>query len=133
MDVNVENIMQEIKNEIKAKGYSNDMLSFDDIIIDSSSMNVTKFDKIKFEENLYDANHEWQVNSYRMIQGNKVSVFFKKVLRKCMYFFVDPIVNSQNGFNASLVRMMNQMSCYIDEQNKEIEELKKRIDKLEGK
>jgi ferritin len=46
---------------------------------------------------------------------------------------VEPIVMAQDGFNASLVRMMNQMSCYIDEQNKEIEDLKKLIEKLESK
>jgi hypothetical protein len=46
---------------------------------------------------------------------------------------VEPIVMAQDGFNASLVRMMNQMSCYIDEQNKEIEDLKKRIEKLENR
>jgi hypothetical protein len=79
------------------------------------------------------ANHEWEVNPNRPLQGNKVTVFFKKVIRKLVYFFVEPIVMAQDGFNASLVRMMNQMSCYIDEQNKEIEDLKKRIEKLESK
>lgn len=37
---------------------------------------------------------------------------------------------AQDGFNASLVRLMNQMGCYIDEQNKEIAELKKQIEEL---
>ena len=115
--INVQDIMKEIKKEIEVKGYTNDL---------------NKFDKVKFNEDLYVANHEWEVNPYRPLQGNKAAVFFKKVIRKLVYFFVEPIVMAQDGFNASLVRLMNQMGCYIDEQNKEIAELKKQIEELKG-
>lgn len=131
-NLNIEEIMSQIKKDIEVKGYTNDLLSFDDVIVDVSSMNVNKFDKVRFNEDLYVANHEWEVNPYRPIQGNKVTVFIKKAIRKCVYFFVEPIVMAQDGFNASLVRMMNQMGCYIDEQNKEIAELKKQIEELKG-
>ena len=131
-NLNIEEIMSQIKKDIEVKGYTNDLLSFDDVIVDVSSMNVNKFDKVKFNEDLYVANHEWEVNPYRPIQRNKVTVFIKKAIRKCVYFFVEPIVMAQDGFNASLVRMMNQMGCYIDEQNKEIAELKKQIEELKG-
>ena len=132
-NINIENIMEQIKNDISAKGYTNDLLSFDDVVVDVSSMNVLKFDRVKFNEDLYVANHEWEVNPYRPLHGGKVRVFFRKVIRKLVYFFVEPIVMAQDGFNASIVRMMNQMSCYIDEQNKEIESLKAKISELEGK
>jgi len=35
-DINIELIMQEIKAGIKEKGYTNDLLSFNDIVIDTS-------------------------------------------------------------------------------------------------
>ena len=38
--INVESIMKEIKKEIEVKGYTNDLLSFDDVIVDVGSMNV---------------------------------------------------------------------------------------------
>jgi hypothetical protein len=123
--VNVNEIMKEIRNDIQEKGYTNDMLSFDDVIVDVGTGQVTKFDKVKFNEEIFNINHEWNV------QGGKVSVFFKKVIRRLVYFFVEPIVLAQDGFNASLVRMMNQMNCYIDEQNEQIKELKEKIDELE--
>ena len=126
--INVESIMKEIKKEIEVKGYTNDLLSFDDVVVDVGAMNVNKFDKIKFNED----NHEWEVNPYRPLQGNKVTVFFKKVIRKLVYFFVEPIVMAQDGFNASIVRMMNQMNCYIEEKDKEIAELKKEIEQLKS-
>ena len=118
--INVESIMKEIKKEIEVKGYTNDLLSFDDVVVDVGAMNVNKFDKIKFNEDIYVANHEWEVNPYRPLQGNKVTVFFKKVIRKLVYF------------NASIVRMMNQMNCYIEEKDKEIAELKKEIEQLKS-
>lgn len=130
--INVQEIMKQIKKDIEVKGYTNDILSFDDVIVDAGSLNANKFDKVKFNEDLYVANHEWEVNPYRPLQGNKISVFFKKAIRKTVYFFVEPIVMAQDGFNASLVRLMNQMDCYIDEQNKEIAELKKQIEELKG-
>ena len=119
--INVESIMKEIKKEIEVKGYTNDLLSFDDVIVDVGSMNVNKFDKVKFNEDIYVANHEWEVNPYRPLQGGKVTVFF-----------VEPIVMAQDGFNASIVRLMNQMNCYIEEKDKEIAELKKEIEELKG-
>lgn len=131
-NINVEEIMKQIKADINAKGYTNDLLSFDDVVVDVSSMNVVKFDKLQFKEDLYVANHEWNVNPYRPLQGGRIRVFIRKVIRKLVYFFVEPIVMAQDGFNASVVRMMNQMNCYIDQQEKEIEELKSKISQLES-
>ena len=64
--------------------------------------------------------------------GGKSLQTIKKVIRKMVYFFVEPIVMAQDGFNASVVRMMNQMNCYIEEKDKEIAELKKEIEELKG-
>ena len=44
--INVQDIMKEIKKEIEVKGYTNDLLSFDDVIVDVGAMNVNKFDKV---------------------------------------------------------------------------------------
>ena len=38
--INVESIMKEIKKEIEVKGYTNDLLSFDDVIVDVGSMKL---------------------------------------------------------------------------------------------
>ena len=43
-----------------------------------------------------------------------------------------PPCNGLYGFNASIVRLMNQMNCYIEEKDKEIAELKKEIEELKG-
>ena len=101
-NLNIEEIMSQIKKDIEVKGYTNDLLSFDDVIVDVSSMNVNKFDKVKFNEDLYVANHEWEVNPYRPIQGNKVTVFIKKAIRKTKRrFFVFNLMFSTIDINAN--------------------------------
>ena len=132
-DINIELIMQEIKAGIKEKGYTNDLLSFNDIVVDTSTMNVSKFDKISFNEEIYTVNHTWNVQAYRVINGSKIALFFKKVMRKMVYFFVEPIVLEQDGFNASIVRLMNQMNCYVDETKEQNLALKKQVEDLTEK
>ena len=132
-DINIESIMQEIKAEIKEKGYNNDLLSFNDIVIDTSGMNASNFDKIAFNEEIYTVNHTWNVQAYRVLSGSKVALFFKKVVRKMVYFFVEPIVLEQDGFNASVVRLMNQINCYDDETKEQNELLQKQVEELTEK
>ena len=132
-DINIESIMQEIKADIKEKGYTNDILSFNDIVIDTSTMNVLKFDKIAFNEEIYTVNHTWNVQAYRVLTGSRVALFYKKVMRKLVYFFVEPIVLEQDGFNASIVRLMNQMNCYVDETKRQNEVLMKQVEELTEK
>jgi len=132
-DIDIELIMQEIKADIKEKGYTNDLLSFNDIVVDTSTMNVSKFDKISFNEEIYTVNHTWNVQAYRVINGSKIALFFKKVVRKMVYFFVEPIVLEQDGFNASIVRLMNQMNCYVDETKEQNLALKKQVEDLTEK
>ena len=77
--INVESIMKEIKKEIEVKGYTNDLLSFDDVVVDVGAMNVNKFDKIKFNEDIYVANHEWEVNPYRPYRGIRLQYSLRRL------------------------------------------------------
>lgn len=131
--INIESIMQEIRAEIREKGYTNELLSFSDIVVDTSLMNATKFDKVLFNEEIYTINHGWNIQAYRVISGSKPMVFFKKVIRKLVYFFVEPIVLEQDSFNASVVKLMNQVNCYIDKTKQENEELKNQVQELSNK
>ncbi len=132
-EINIESIMQEIRQDIRDKGYTNDLLSFNDIVIDTSTINAVKFDKVAFNEEVYTINHGWNIQAYRPVPGGRIAVFFKKVMRKLVYWFVEPIVMEQDGFNAAVVRMMNQMNCYIEETTKENAELKKQVEELTKK
>lgn len=119
-EINIEDIMKDIRNEISEKGYTNDMLSFNDINVDTSDLGADKFDKELFKEEIYSMNAGWNVQTYHPFIAtgsikSKLIVFVKKVIRKFIKFYVEPIVNEQNAFNAVVVRSFNLLECYINE------------------
>ena len=118
--INIEKIMQEIRDDIAEKELTNNLLSFTDIMVDTNDLSVNKFDKMIFDEELYSLNHAWDVQAYRAIVGNgtlksKVGVFFKKVIRKLTKFYIEPIADDQSAFNALNVKLFNLLECYISE------------------
>lgn len=127
-EINIEKIMEEIRQEIQEKGYTNDMLSFDDI---------TDFDEEnKTLEDYFDIlNSIWNVQAYRELPGgnglvSKLNVFIKKVLRKLIKFYIEPIVADQNEFNANCVRLLNMINGHMNIKDKKIEMLEEEIEQL---
>ena len=108
MSVNVEKIMQEIRNEIKEKGYSYDMLSFKDISVTSipTNENVTIENA---EKQLMYMDNISSVAAYRPLDGNKLFVIVKKIIRKLTKFYIEPIVASQNEFNKATVQSVSNL------------------------
>ncbi len=105
MSVNIEAIMQEIREEIKAKGYTYDMLSFKDVSAPLCSDNESE--AVSFEgaeKNLAYMDNVSHVAGYRPLDGNKLVVFIKRIIRKFTKFYVEPVVASQNEFNSAAVR-----------------------------
>lgn len=130
-DINIEEIMSQIREEIKEAGYTDDMLSFDDVELDDCNFQFEIFDKGDFNREVYDLNHRWKIQTYRNLNSGKLVTFMKKVIRKMIRFYVDPVVEDQNMFNANIVKTMNLMNCYIQEQEATIATLKNRIQQLE--
>jgi len=94
------------------------------------------FSRKRLNENVTYLNEHWEVSAYRELYVSsglkgKMFVFVKKVIRKLTKFYVEPIVNDQNQYNAGVTRSMNEMRRFIRETQQENQELKKRIEKLE--
>lgn len=127
-DLNVEKIMEEIRNEIAEKGYKNEMLSFSDITADDMEVNAEKFERVRFNEELYNLNTLWNVNPNREIERKpglkgKCITAFKKLIRKCIRFYLSSIVWEQDTFNATSVRLFNLLNLYMEENAKLSEEV----------
>lgn len=121
--INIELIMEEIRNEIKAKGYTNDMLSFEDVVA-SNTKKMTM-------EDYYDIlNNTWNIPAYRVLSGNAVKIFIKKVLRKLMSFYVEPIAMEQTAFNANNVRLLNKINTYMEMTDRKMELLEIEVEQL---
>lgn len=131
-ELNVEKIMEEIRREIREKGYTEDILNFKDVTIEDPGIDTTRFDYDNFNAELFCLNSNWNVNPNRDIERKpglkgKCSTIFKKIIRKCIRFYLTPIVFEQDFFNATTVRLFNMLNLYMEENGRllgEIEKLK---------
>ena len=149
MEVNIEKIMDDIRAEIKEKGYTSDMLSFKDVTGKGASHGEMLSDT-ELADTLDTANSLAVVPFDRPITGNPIAVFIKKLIRKLIRFYIRPIVEQQNEFNAQLLiatetvgrrsaeggaaelsKKVETLEAELEKANKENEELRQRLERLE--
>ena len=133
MSVNVEEIMSGIRAEIQEKGDSSDMLSFADVPADADAdagIYVERFDADMLRGNVQYISEHHRVDPYRPLAGNPVAVFFKKVLRKFMSFYVEPYAAEQSSLNANIAQAEQQVELYI--RDSRMHSTKELLDKVEA-
>lgn len=114
--INVAEIMEGIRAEIKEKGYSSEMLSFVDVPCDADNGDFSeRFDADMLHGNVQYVNANHLVDPYRPLSGNPVAVFFKKVIRKLVSFYVEPYAAEQSSLNANIAQAQSQVELYIQE------------------
>ncbi|MGN0614706.1 hypothetical protein [Ruminococcus flavefaciens] len=131
--INIEEIMAEIKQKIKEQGLTADMLSFEDVPYKKNAQSGSASEALDYISTHY------YIQPYKELQGNSIKVFFKKVLRKLMKFYVEPVVFEQNDFNANAVTVIKSltenksadMSSKVEAMELAHKELMIRLDKLE--
>ena len=104
-NINIEEIMADIKREIKEKGLTGDMLSFEDV-----PYKKTPQAGGSVKEALDFLNSNYNVQPYKELKGNPLKVVFKKIIRKLMKFYIEPTVNDQNNVNSSIVSVLNGLA-----------------------
>lgn len=131
--INIEEIMAEIKQKIKEQGLTADMLSFEDVPYKKNAQSGSASEALDYISTHY------YIQPYKELQVNGIKVFFKKVLRKLMKFYVEPVVFEQNDFNANAVTVIKSltenksadMSSKVEAMELAHKELMIRLDKLE--
>lgn len=131
--VDVQEIMGEIKADIDAKGLDGGLVSFEDIPNEGDRWCVYPADN--FDEKLAtryvtSLNLGSMVALDRPLDPDKKK-FFKRVMRKMTRFYVQPAVDDQNAVNVTITNALYQLLACVEEQNKEIAELKKAVYELE--
>ncbi len=120
--INIEKIMKDIRKEIEEKGYDSSMLSFDDVELNSDLTDTT----LDMDESLRYVKMNFEVEAYRNLPGNSAVVFIKKIFRKFMKFYVEPIVRDQNQLNY-------RYSVIFKELEKKYSSVEERLEKAEEK
>jgi len=114
-NINVEEIMNKIRQNIKDKGY-----------LEEEKINNFDFTpKISEEDNFrYDLdilNQVWNINLEReVLSRNKLFSFLKKVIRKLTRWYIVPMLQDQITFNSYAVRAINNLNKQLDKKNEEI-------------
>jgi len=132
--INIEEIMAQIKREIKEKGLTSDMLSFEDVPyrkpVQVAAETGASLSAANEALDYINAHH--YIQPYKPLMGNPVKVFFKKVIRKLTKFYVEPVVFEQNSFNAAAVNVLNVMKNNAESrQDDNAGELLSRLETLE--
>lgn len=133
-EFNIEEVMDDIRKEIKEKGLTSDMLSFSDVA-SVSVADESSFSKAGLDNCLANLSDSYVITESRHISGNPIVVFIKKVIRKLTRFYIKPIVEAQTEFNAYTVQTANMLSRYVyDNLEKPSEkQLEEKIELLELK
>lgn len=132
-NINVDEIVNQIRAEIKEKGLEPSMLSFEDIPFDKEvSHTETHFELSSLVQSADYMNARNQIEPYKEISGNPISVFIKKVIRKLVKFYIMPIMTEQNALNYHCANAVNQISCYVQDNSKiDLVQLASKVDELE--
>ncbi|MBE6841413.1 MAG: hypothetical protein IJP18_09115 [Oscillospiraceae bacterium] len=131
----IEDIMNEIREEIKRENYDSSMLSFEDIECDESLIDRNTAASGNFEENYKYLRAHCEVNPNKQMPGGEVEVFVKKVIRKLMKFYIEPYSRDQNQLNVRYTQMLGALKEESDRTNdlmqKKLLMLENKISKLE--
>ena len=120
--VNIEQIMEQIRQEIREKGISLDIPEFSGAS-EKPVAEIAPFDMNEFMQSVAAVDRSYQVERYAPIVGNPISKLIKRVVRKMVNFIITPIVEDQNAFNASVAKTISSLQSYINELEKRVNEL----------
>lgn len=127
--INVEKLMEQIRAEIAEKGYTAAELDFQDV--DGCGGAVVDYNPKVLQTALQEAEEGFIVRCRDPYAGNPVKVFIKKVLRKLMLFFVEPIVAQQNAYNSAVTQALAQLDARAREAEARVAALEKQLAALQ--
>ncbi len=132
MEVNIEQIMDEIRAEIQEKGLKNEIPSMEELSDTRKIMDGWGcFSKRQFVQDWERMNH-MRIEYYRGLDSSKrwirfLVLGFKKGFRKAGCFLIKPVLDDINYYHTLVARGFGHIGSYISEN----ELLKERVKKLE--
>ena len=133
--IDIEQIMAEIRAEIKEKGYTEQELKFQDIAL--PRIPGKDYGEFDYDELCYEyaqCNKNWNnPMCFPFPPGNPVKIALQKGIRKISKCVFWPIVNYQNTFNRDMVRFQNQVKYYIEMDRKLKQEYEEKICEIQEK
>ena len=134
-NINVEDIMKEIREEIAQKGYTDENIDFENITGNVKAVLGVKtdFSSYELEHALNDAANQHKIEYYRMIPKGGLKSFIQRSIRKVLKFMLVPMIDQQNQYNYQMIVCMRQMEAFIQEHNMQMDQKDRQIEALEEK
>lgn len=120
--INIEQVVEEIHQQICEKGIFLDIPEFSGAS-EKPVVEIAPFDMDEFMQNVAAMERRYQIECYAPIVGNPVIKLIKRVVRKMVNFIISPIVEDQNAFNSAAVKTVFSLQSYINELEQRIQEL----------
>lgn len=121
--INVEKIMDEIRENIRTSGADKIPLT----IADQKTVKAAAEGPSDLEQAVEYLTYNYEVQPCQLLTGNPVKVFVKRCIRKLAGYFFLPIVQQQNELNQYYLYVAET----VVEQKNEIKTLKAEIERLE--
>lgn len=118
MDIDVEQIMQEIRDELKAKNDWKDLPPFESVPIRGPSGNkktAPDSPRGEFAQEVEAMNRSWELHYAWPLSPKPVRRFSQRVIKRLLKFLLLQVMWQQNEFNAHTVRAMNHTKSSIDD------------------
>jgi hypothetical protein len=111
--INIEEIMEEIRADIKARGYTDDILSFDNVPDDSAK--TADFNSSDFSADIAYIRDQWNVMiATTEINNSKLKRLIKRIIRKMSFFLLFPITTQQSQFNLSVSKILIDITARME-------------------
>ena len=134
IEVNVEEIMRNIRKEIQMEEEEERLPSFESIPLRGETVQVQgeKLDWPLFLESLSYVNLNYDIPYYWSFGPKSIRTFIKRVVRKLAKCILLPILFKQNLLNAHFVRCLNQIRFYIEKTDLLFEQNTQKIEGLKS-
>ena len=124
--------LSEIDEEITRRQYTCDLPSFEGVPIERSeeAIPVESFSSDILEENLTCMHIGEEINAFRPLPDAGIKLFVKRILRKLMKFYIEPITRDITDYNRANVLAVAQLRNHAVEQQsaaKKIAELEQTV------
>ena len=115
--VNSEEIMEQIRQKVKDRGYEDLKINIDDVSTDGyDKYEIPDYSHYELSNEIYSADSAKGVDYLQPMDGSGLKLTVKKFIRKFCKPVVAPLVERQNLFNGATARALAQIDAYITEQ-----------------
>lgn len=126
--INIDEIMQELRNNAKNKSYPKEAVAFDAVCARKKEAEDFEFFRELMERDVRYMDRSYYVDYAQPITGRSPRI--KKFIKSLYQFHLRPLWDAQNCFNLKAASAMSQMRNFVLQQIEQNEQMEKHLEEL---